>query len=50
MLIDQIEELKAKLNKSIEDGEDFDTIYKLSTELDELIAEYYRNKEDNLQK
>lgn len=34
------------LNKSIEDGEDYDTILRLSVELDELIAEYYRIYKD----
>lgn len=43
MLDKQIEELKEKLNQSIEDGADFDTIYKLSTQLDKLIAKYYKN-------
>ena len=41
MLNDEICKLREKLNKSIEDGEDYDIIYKLSVELDELIAEYY---------
>ena len=41
MLNDEICKLRDKLNKSIEDGEDYDIIYKLSVELDELIAEYY---------
>ena len=46
VLIDEkICRLREKLNKSIQDGEDYDTIYKLSVELDELIAEYYNNKE-----
>lgn len=43
MLNKQIEELKDKLNQSIEDGADFDTIYEFSTQLDKLIAEYYKN-------
>ena len=41
MLNDEICKLRDKLNKSIEDGEDYDIIYKHSVELDELIAEYY---------
>lgn len=45
MLNKQIEDLKKKLNASIENGEDFDTIYKLSTDLDKLIAIYYQKKE-----
>lgn len=44
MLDKKIEELKNKLNQSIENGEDFDTIYKLSTQLDKLIAQYYKDK------
>ena len=41
MLNDEICKLRDKLNKSIEDGEEYDVIYKLSVELDELIAQYY---------
>ena len=41
MLDDEICKLRDKLNKSIEDGEDYSVIYQLSIELDELIAEYY---------
>lgn len=48
MLNDEICKLRDKLNKSIEEGKDYRTIYKLSTELDELIASYYN--EDNKKK
>lgn len=41
MLNDEICKLRDKLNKSIEDGEDYSVIYKLSVELDELIANFY---------
>lgn len=34
--------LREKLNKSIEDGEDYKIIYDISVELDNLIAEYYK--------
>ena len=43
MLNDEI----CKLNKAIENGEDYSVIYKLSVELDELIAGYYENKGDS---
>lgn len=42
MLNDEICKLRDKLNKSIEKGEDYSIIYKLSTDLDELIAQYYK--------
>lgn len=42
MLNDEICELRDKLNKSIEKGEDYSITYKLSVELDELIAQYYK--------
>ena len=45
MLNDEICKLRDKLNKSIEDGEDYEEILKLSVELDELIAQYYKGKE-----
>lgn len=43
MLNEEICKLRDKLNKSIEDGEDYSVVYKLSIELDELIAEFYRD-------
>lgn len=51
MINDEICALREKLNKSIIDGEDYEIIYKISTELDDLIAKYYKeeyNKENNL--
>lgn len=41
MLNDEICKLRDKLNKSIEQGDDYAITYKLSVELDELIAKYY---------
>lgn len=49
MLIDQICNLRDKLNKSIL-TENYEVTYELSIELDELIAKYYmenNNKEEN---
>ena len=42
MLNDEICKLREKLNESIITGQDYMVTYKLSIELDELIAEYYR--------
>ncbi len=47
MLNDEICKLRDKLNKSIEDGEDYAIIYELSVELDELIAEYYKKEKSS---
>lgn len=44
MIDEEICKLRDKLNKSIENGDDYEYIYKLSVELDELIAEHYRRK------
>ena len=41
MINDEICKLRTKLNNSIIKGEDYDKIYKLSVELDELISQYY---------
>jgi hypothetical protein len=41
MLNDEICRKRDELNKSISDNEDYDKIYKLSVELDDLIAKYY---------
>ena len=43
MLNDEICKLRDKLNKSIEDNADYDEIYKISVELDKLIASFYKN-------
>ena len=50
MLNDEICKLRDKLNKSIEQGEDYSIIYKLSVELDELIAKYYSNLKNSKKK
>lgn len=44
MLNDEICELRDKLNESIVSGQDYSVTYKLSVELDELIAQFYRNQ------
>jgi hypothetical protein len=41
MLNEEICKLRDKLNESIISGADYSIIYKLSVELDELIAKYY---------
>lgn len=41
MLDEKICKLRDKLNKCISNGEDYSVIYKVSVELDELIAKYY---------
>lgn len=50
MLNEEICKLRDKLNKSIECGESYDITYKLSIELDELIAKYYRGLEKSKKK
>ena len=49
MLNDEICKLREKLNESIITGQDYMITYKLSIELDELIAQYYR-KNKNIEK
>lgn len=46
MLNDEICKLREKLNESIITGQDYMVTYKLSIELDELIAEYYRKSKN----
>ena len=50
MLNDEICKLRAKLNSSIERGDDYSITYQLSIELDELIARYYKELKDNKKK
>ena len=44
MLNEEICKARQKLDESIIKGEDYNIIYKLSIELDELIAKYYLQK------
>lgn len=44
MLEEKIIDLREKLDKSIQNGEDYEIIYELSTQLDELIIEHYNVK------
>ena len=46
MLNDEICKLRNELNESISDGSDYSLIYRISVELDELIAQYYKEKID----
>lgn len=50
MLNEEICKLRDELNNSIASGNDYSVTYKLSVELDELIAKYYRTvlKDKNL--
>lgn len=41
MLNEKIREARERLNESIITGKSYEEIYKLSVELDELIAKYY---------
>ena len=43
MLNDEICKLRDRLNKSIEQGDDYSVTYQLSVELDDLIAKYYED-------
>lgn len=42
MINDEICKLRDELNKSIVEGQDYNIVYKISVELDELIAKYYQ--------
>lgn len=44
MLNDEICKLRDKLNQSILTGQDYEVIYQISVELDELICEFYKIK------
>lgn len=47
MLDEEILELRRKLNESIIKENNYDKTYKLSLELDKLIAKYYNKKMKN---
>ncbi|MFR3919893.1 MAG: aspartyl-phosphate phosphatase Spo0E family protein [Clostridia bacterium] len=44
MLDEKICKLREELNNSILENKDYKIIYKISTDLDELIYEYYKSK------
>ena len=44
MLDEKIRKARERLNESIITGKDYNEIYNLSVELDELIAKYYLNR------
>ena len=51
MINDEICKLRDELNKKIEEGADYEEIYKISVSLDELIAKYYgKTKETKMKK
>ncbi len=43
MLNNEINDLREKLDNAILKNEDYSIIYKISTQLDELITKYYRD-------
>ena len=46
MLNDEICKLREELNDSILSGQDYEITYKISVQLDQLIAEYYKTELD----
>ena len=50
MLNEEICKVRDKLDKSIEKNVDYDIIYKISVELDVLIAKYYNEEILNIEK
>ncbi len=46
MLEEEISKKRKELNESIEKNRNYDITYKLSIELDDLIAEFYRKKQN----
>ena len=47
MLQDEINRKRKELNESIEKHEKYEDVYRLSVELDDLITEFYKNKNEN---
>lgn len=50
MLEDEIRIARDKLDESIITGKDYNEVYKLSVELDELIAKFYLKDDYNAKK
>ena len=47
MIDEKINKKREELNKSIAENKDYSVIYKISVELDELIAQFYRKTQKN---
>ena len=47
MLNDEICKIRDKLNKKIEENGSYDEIYRISVELDKLIAKFYQKNKKN---
>lgn len=47
MLEEQIKQKRKELNKSIEKNNNYNDVYRLSVELDELITEFYKESKQN---
>lgn len=50
MLEDEIKKKREELNESIEKHRKYEDVYKLSVELDDLIAEFYKESEEKKSK
>lgn len=46
MLEEKIKRKREELNKSLEEHDKYENVYKLSVELDELISEFYKETEE----
>ena len=46
MIEDKIQRKRKQLNESIEKNRKYEDVYKLSVELDELIAEFYKESQN----
>ena len=50
MLEEKIQRKREELNKSLEKQNKYEDVYRLSVELDDLIAEFYKESEENEKK
>jgi len=50
MLEEEIQRKRKELNESIEKHQNYERVYKLSVELDELITEFYKESEEKKNK
>lgn len=46
MLEDEIKRKRKELDESIENNREYEDVYKLSVELDDLITEFYKESEE----
>lgn len=47
MIVNRIRDLRSKLNNAVKTDKNYEEIYNMSKELDDLILQYYRSEDED---